>query len=90
MIIDEDFVKPQSGRGSCGISGMEGKYWFTTVGYVKPGAFNLKIVAHDEENDDEEKVGLIFINPEKLYERYLKGSRAEYAELLETKSYLKC
>ena len=53
-----------------------------------PGTFNLKLDSADEKNDDEEKVGLIFINPEKLYERYLKGSRTEYAELSETKRYL--
>lgn len=64
--------------------------WFTIVGYVKPGAFNLKLDPPDEENDEEEKVGLIFINPEKLYERFLKDSRVEYAELSETKSYLIC
>ena len=64
--------------------------WFTTIGFVKPGAFNLDLNRRDEENDDEERVGIIFINPEKLYERYLKGSEAEYSDLSETKSYLLC
>lgn len=62
--------------------------WFSTIGYVKPGDFNLPLSTVEKMDDSEEKVGIIIINPDKLYDKYLKKIKANKDDLCETKTYL--
>lgn len=64
------------------------KEWFKTIGFVKPGSFNLQIPSADNNSGNEEKVGIIIVNPDKLYDRYLSGYHTKHEELCSTCEYL--
>ena len=58
--------------------------WFRRIGYVLPGKFSLPISPKTKQDGEEEKVGLVFVDPDKLYDRYLKGYHASDEELKRT------
>ena len=66
--------------------------WFRVIGYVKPGRFHFALEKKEEDNNlqhDEEKVGIIMVKPEKLYDKYLANKKVNYEELVRTEDYLK-
>ena len=63
--------------------------WFKVIGYVEPGKFNgLGLSLKNTENmENEEKVGIVFVNPNKLYGKYLNNIKASIDELQITEKY---
>lgn len=64
------------------------KEWFKTIGFVKPGSFNFPNIELKNSSNNEDKIGIILVNPDKLYDRYLNEYHAKYNELLNTITYL--
>ncbi len=85
------FLMPESSE-NCG--DVEGEYfkiperdWFRRIGFVKPGSFSLDISNLSDEIREDEKekmVGIVLVNPDKLYNRYLEKYKAEEVELRRT------
>lgn len=61
---------------------------FRTIGYAKPGDFNLELTEKGTDDSDM-RVGLIIENPDKLYDKYLSNQEATTDDLSETESYKK-
>lgn len=60
--------------------------WFITIGYAKPGDFNLELTEKGTDDSDM-RVGLIIENPDKLYDKYLSNQKAQSGDLSETENY---
>ena len=84
------FLLPESLEG-CGDDkenfGIPDGQWFSVIGYVEPGAFNLKLDMKPNE-EKEKRVGLIIVKPEKIYDMYLSGRKAAYSDVRDTSKYI--
>ena len=62
--------------------------WFSVIGYAVPGKFNLELAEAENPNEDENKVGVVLVNPDKLYAKFLNGEKVSIEELKATEQYL--
>lgn len=63
--------------------------WFSVIGYVEPGKFRLERLTEAENiNEDENLVGVVLVNPDKIYDKFLNGETVKPEELQVTGKYL--
>lgn len=70
---------------------IEDNKWFSVKGYARPGEFDLDLVNRpktERSDSDEEKVGIVFVDPNKLYEMLLNNKTATPEDIQETGTYL--